>query len=111
MRILQIYCPEQVAKCEMFLHYLAKQKLRIESGDALTRKVTFVRHKVVPAAGTFSQTYSRILTVILHMIDVPCCCRRWQQRADSTSSSWHAAGAGLGVVIATAQGGRREAAV
>ena len=36
----------QAAKCEMFLHYLAKQKRRIEGGDALTRKVRFVRRKI-----------------------------------------------------------------
>lgn len=41
----------QVAKCEMFLHYLAKQKQRIESGDPFNRKISFVRHKVVPNTG------------------------------------------------------------
>jgi hypothetical protein len=37
----------QVAKCEMFLHYLAKQKNRIDNDEPLDRKISFVRHKVV----------------------------------------------------------------
>ena len=41
----------QAAKCEMFLHYLAKQKRRIEGGDALTRKVRFVRRKIEKPGG------------------------------------------------------------
>ena len=28
-----------------------------------------------PEQGTFSQTYGRVLTVILHMNDLPCCCK------------------------------------
>ena len=41
----------QAAKCEMFLHYLTKQKRRIEGGDALTRKVRFVRRKIEKPRG------------------------------------------------------------
>jgi len=33
----------QVAKCEMFLHYVAKQHQRVQNGDLLARPVTFVR--------------------------------------------------------------------
>jgi hypothetical protein len=36
----------QQAKCEMFLHYLAKQQTRLQSGDELTRMLRFVRHKI-----------------------------------------------------------------
>lgn len=36
----------QQAKCEMFLHYLAKQQARVQSGDELTRMLRFVRHKI-----------------------------------------------------------------
>lgn len=42
----------QVAKCQMFLHYLAKQKQRIDAGDPLNRKISFVRHKVVATLDT-----------------------------------------------------------
>ena len=35
----------------MFLHYLTKQKRRIEGGDALTRKVRFVRRKIEKPRG------------------------------------------------------------
>eukprot|EP01043_Picozoa_sp_COSAG02_P055085 COSAG02_NODE_6336_length_3642_cov_3.835338_3_plen_137_part_00 len=42
----------QVAKCQMFLHYLAKQKQRIDDGYPLNRKISFVRHKVVAILDT-----------------------------------------------------------
>ena len=39
----------QAAKCEMFLHYLAKQYRRLQGGDTLdSLKVRFVRRKVEP---------------------------------------------------------------
>lgn len=36
----------QVAKCEMFLHYLAKQKDRCDDSDPLERKLSFIRRKI-----------------------------------------------------------------
>jgi hypothetical protein len=45
----------QVAKCEMFLHYLAKQNERVQTGDALNRKISFVRRMIEPP-GTDAST-------------------------------------------------------
>ena len=42
----------QVAKCEMFLHYLAKQKQRLDDGSPLDRKISFVRRKIETTTGS-----------------------------------------------------------
>jgi hypothetical protein len=45
----------QIAKCEMFLHYLAKQKARADAGDPLERKLSFVRRKIDTASAAAQQ--------------------------------------------------------
>ncbi len=47
----------QVAKCEMFLHYLAKQKERVEEGNPLNRKISFVRRMIEPKGADASAQF------------------------------------------------------